>query len=240
MPAHDVPIRETSGAGLAEETRPLRSDAERNRKRILEAARDVFAERGVAATLDDVAHRAGVGVGTVYRRFPTKETLAEAVFVDRLEELVALAERSLGAPSGWEGLTSFLRTVADMQAADRGLRDVVLGSGFGTRHFAEVGERMVPLIERLFARAQAEGKLRADASVNDMPIVMMLVSEVAHHSAGVRPDVHRRYLELLIDGLRANPANTRLGDPLTREELEEISHQWMPTLDARRPTEKGC
>ncbi|WP_435827485.1 TetR/AcrR family transcriptional regulator [Actinoplanes philippinensis] len=101
---------------------PLRRDAQRNRERIIEAAGEVFATRGFAATLDDVAHHAGVGVGTVYRRFPTKEELIDAVFTDRLEDLVTLAEEALTAPSAWEGLTGFLRTSARWHAADRGLR----------------------------------------------------------------------------------------------------------------------
>lgn len=218
--------------------RPLRSDAERNRLRILAAARDVFAERGVAATLDDVAHHAGVGVGTVYRRFPTKEALAEAVFVDRLAEVVATAERYAAEKDAWTGLIGFLQTCSEMHAADRGLRDVVLGEGFGTRHFAEAGERLEPLVLALVQRAQDEGTLRPDFDPHDIPILMMLVSEVAHHSAGVRPDAYRRYLKLLIDGLRASPDNHDLGAPLTREQLDEMAGQWLPKIEPPRRTPK--
>jgi AcrR family transcriptional regulator len=214
--------------------RPLRSDAERNRKRILQAAREVFAERGFSATLDDVAHHAGVGVGTVYRRFPTKEALAEAVFDGRLEDLVELIERSLAAHSAWEGLTSFLRTSTAMHAADRGLRDVALGSGFGTRHFAKAGEQMVPLITRLVERAVAEGTLRPDVTLEDLPMILLMISEVAHHSAGVRPDVYQRYLELFIDGLRAKPENGDLGSAPTHDEVDAMAKQWLPNLEARR------
>jgi AcrR family transcriptional regulator len=214
--------------------RPLRSDAERNRKRILQAAREVFAERGFSATLDDVAHHAGVGVGTVYRRFPTKEALAEAVFDGRLEDLVEMIEQALAAPSAWEGLTTFLRTSTDLHAADRGLRDVALGAGFGTTHFAKAGEQMIPLITRLVERARAEGTLRPDVTLEDLPMMMLMISEVAHHSAGVRADVYRRYLELFIDGLRAAPENGDLGAALTHDEVDEMARQWLPNLEARR------
>src|SRR5215472_4279290 len=88
--------------------RPLRRDAERNRQRILEAAAEVFTERGFAATLDEVARRAGVGVGTVYRRFPDKASLADALFTDRIDALVQLAERAQGEPDAWAGLTGFM------------------------------------------------------------------------------------------------------------------------------------
>jgi AcrR family transcriptional regulator len=120
---------------MTTEARPLRRDAQRNRERILEAARDVFAARGFAATLDDVAHHAGVGVGTVYRRFPTKEALVEAIFTDRLEDLVTLVEEALAAPSAWDGLTDFLRRSARMHATDRGLRDAALS--MDEHHFAK-------------------------------------------------------------------------------------------------------
>jgi AcrR family transcriptional regulator len=212
----------------------LRSDAERNRKRILLAAREVFAERGFAATLDDVAHHAGVGVGTVYRRFPTKEALAEAVFDGRLEEMVQLTEHALEAPSAWDGFTEFLRVSTAQHAADRGLRDVALGAGFGTTHFAKAGEQMKPLVARLVERAQAEGTLRADVTLEDLPMMLLMISEVAHHSEGVRPDVYQRYLELFIDGLRAKPENGNLGAELTHDEVDAMAHQWLPTLDARR------
>src|SRR3954454_15016045 len=105
---------------MADIDRPLRRDAELNRQRVIEAAREVYAERGLAATLDDVAHRAGVGIGTVYRRFPTKEALVEVALEDRLEELGGLAETALLAPTAWEGLITFLCRITDMHAADRG------------------------------------------------------------------------------------------------------------------------
>src|SRR3954451_11483124 len=109
----------------------LRRDAERNRQRILAAAADAFAEGGLAVTMDEIARCAGVGVGTVYRRFPDKELLIEALFEQRLEELVALAEDALAHDDPWDGLVAFLERLLAVQAGDRGLKEVALGTAHG-------------------------------------------------------------------------------------------------------------
>jgi hypothetical protein len=90
------------------------------------------------------------------------------------------------------------------------------------------------LITRLVERARAEGTLRPDVTLEDLPMMMLMISEVAHHSAGVRADVYRRYLELFIDGLRAAPENGDLGAALTHDEVDEMARQWLPNLEARR------
>src|SRR5216117_1033552 len=129
-------------AAPAAPARPLRRDAELNRRRILESAREVFSQRGLQATLDDVAHHAGVGVGTVYRRFPDKEQLIEALFETRLEEIAALAGQALAADDAWEGLVGFLEGTMGLQAADRGLKEVVLGGPHGRSHVAAARQRI--------------------------------------------------------------------------------------------------
>ncbi|MEV6301020.1 helix-turn-helix domain-containing protein [Actinoplanes sp. NPDC051861] len=217
---------------MTTEARPLRRDAQRNRERIIEAAREVFAGRGFAATLDDVAHHAGVGVGTVYRRFPTKEALVEAVFTDRLEDLVTLAEEALAAPSAWDGLTDFLRRSARMHATDRGLRDAALS--MDETHFARAGEQIVPLLEQLMARAHEEGSLRPDAGFRDFPIIMAMVTELAQNSAGCRSGLYERYLELMIDGLRARPGNGELGDGPSEADVQAVMRECVPPLESRR------
>ena len=214
--------------------RPLRRDAQLNRQRIIEAAREVFAARGLAATLDDVAHEAGVGIGTVYRRFPTKEALVEAALEDRLMEFAGAVEVALRAPTGWDGLTTFLRTVAEMHAADRGLRDVALGTGFGLRQHERIREQVQPLVDQLIERARAEGSLRPDFTAEDLPPVLMMISELAHHGHRVRPDLYRRYLQLLVDGLRCSPATGDLGRPLSRDDVDALARQWMPSIEPKR------
>src|SRR3954451_11539884 len=111
--------------------RPLRKDAERNRIRILAAAGELFAQRGLGATLDDVAHHAGVGVGTVYRRFPDKETLIDALFAQRIEALCAIAEEALAVPDAWDALAWYFENGSRLQARDRGLKELLACSTHG-------------------------------------------------------------------------------------------------------------
>ena len=106
--------------------RPLRADAERNRQRILHAAAEVFTTRGLQASLDDVARQAGVGVGTVYRRFRTKEELIEALFMDRLDSVATIADESYAAPDAWCGLVSFMERMAELMAGNLGLRQMLM------------------------------------------------------------------------------------------------------------------
>src|SRR5207244_7455255 len=110
--------------------RPLRRDAERNRQRILDAARVVFAERGLSGSHDDIARQAGVGVGTVYRRFPDKEQLIDALFEARIGEVAEVARAAVGNPDPWEALVGFVIRAQELQSQDRGLKEIVLG---GTR-----------------------------------------------------------------------------------------------------------
>lgn len=213
--------------------RPLRRDAQRNRERIIEAAVEVFAVRGFAATLDDVAHHAGVGVGTVYRRFPTKEALIEAVFTDQLEDLLALAEEALTAPTAWAGLTDFLRRAARLHATSRGLRDAALYVGVERRHFARAGERIVPLVQRLIDRAHAEGTLRPDVNVHDVPIIWAMISNLPVHRPGGSSGLYERYLQLILDGLRAGPGTGDLGPALTGADVEAVVHGCVPAIGSR-------
>src|SRR6266511_3058133 len=142
--------------------RPLRRDAERNRRRILEAAAAAFAERGLGVTMDDIAEYAGVGVGTVYRRFPQKELLIEALFEERVGELVAIAAEALDEEDPWQALLGFVERAQAMQACNRGLKELVLSSTYGRERITSVRERVEPLAGELVRRAQASGQLRPD------------------------------------------------------------------------------
>src|SRR5690349_641018 len=141
--------------------RPLRKDAERNRQRILDAARELFAEEGLGVTLNDIAHHAGVGVGTVYRRFPEKTQLIEELFEQRLEDLVALASRALDEPDAWQGLKTFLQRALELQANDRGVKDLITASTDGLDRVAQIRSRLMPIGLELIARARAAGQIRS-------------------------------------------------------------------------------
>jgi AcrR family transcriptional regulator len=186
-------------------TKPLRRDAERNRQRILDAARELFAERGLGVTLNDVAHHAGVGVGTVYRRFPDKALLVEELFEQRLEELVALMEEALADPDPWRGLTTFLEQNLELQSQDFALKDLVLSTPEGFARVAAIRSRLMPLGIQVIARAREAGALRPDIEVTDIPIIMMMLSTIIDGARDADPELWRRYLQIVIQGLRAQP-----------------------------------
>src|SRR5579862_7641068 len=133
----------------AGQVRPLRRDAERNRQRVLTAASEVFTERGLDVSLDEVARHAGVGVGTVYRRFGTKEDLVEALFVERIDAVAALAEDAAAAPDPWSGLVGFLEQAAQMLAGDSGLRQLLQFATEGGDKVLYARQRMAPRVTRL-------------------------------------------------------------------------------------------
>jgi AcrR family transcriptional regulator len=204
--------------------RPLRADAERNRRRILEAAAEVFAQRGLAATLDDIARHAGVGVGTVYRRFPDKEHLIDALFEARIAEMVAIADAGLANPDPFAGVVQFLEQGLELQASDRGLKELMHNGGLGSKRVAHARSLMAPRVLRLVARAQASGQLRADVAGPDMPLITLMIGSIMDATHHVRPDVWRRLLTIVIDGLRAEPgaATPMPVDPLGVDEVPKV------------------
>jgi AcrR family transcriptional regulator len=190
---------------LADSDKPLRRDAERNRQRILDAARELFAEEGLGVTLNDVAHRAGVGVGTVYRRFPDKAQLIEELFEERLEGVVAMASRALDDPDAWRGLKTFLRGVLQLQADDRGVKDLITASPEGLDRITRVRSRLLPIGLELVGRAQEAGQVRQDVSAADLPVIQLMLSTLIDASREVSPDLWRRYLGIITRGLSAHP-----------------------------------
>jgi AcrR family transcriptional regulator len=186
--------------------RPLRADARRNRERVVAAAREVFGEQGREAQMDDVARRAAVGVGTVYRHFPTKEALLEALAVDAFERITARAVACLEIADPWEAFTSALWSGAETLSADRALAEVMaeipgpVPIGLETQR--ELNEAMTTLIER----AQASGALRTDVVLDDIPMVMCGMGAATRKSHQC-PDAWRRHMAIILDGLRAASAS---------------------------------
>jgi AcrR family transcriptional regulator len=187
---------------VTSEARPLRKDAERNRQRIVEAAQAVFAERGLEATLDDIADRAGVGVGTVYRRYPNKDVLIDELFEELFEEIVAAAEAALADRDPWLGLVAFLERLSALQAANLGFKQILLGSRHGRERLEHDRARLEPLVAQLVARAQAGGRLRPDIEIGDIKLVQLMLGAVIDATHELRPDLWRRALVLVLDGLR--------------------------------------
>jgi AcrR family transcriptional regulator len=210
------------------EPKPLRADAERNRRRILEAAAEVFGERGLSATLDAVAERAGVGVGTVYRRFPDKEALVDALFEERIDEVRAIADEAALIPDGWEALTTFMERALEMHCHDRALKELVFSTAHGQDRVARARQRIKPAVETLFERARASGQLRADVEINDVPILQLMVTAVIDYAQDAAPDVWRRYLGILLDGLRAKGAPLAPAS-LSDDQLDDVMERGFHT-----------
>jgi AcrR family transcriptional regulator len=203
-------------------TRPLRADAERNRARILAAASEVFAERGLDVSLDDIAAHAGVGVGTVYRRFPDKDALIDALFEDKIDRAVALADTSLEIEDPWEGFTTFMRGMCRMQAQDRGFKDALLLRGPGRERVAAARERIAPRAIKLLTRAQEAGAVRADLGPFDVPMINLCVGLIADRTRDIAPDYWERVLTILIDGISAQGRTTPMPvSQLDREAFTE-------------------
>jgi AcrR family transcriptional regulator len=216
--------------------RPLRRDAERNRQRILAAAAEVFSERGLDATLDEVARTAGVGVGTVYRRFPDKESLVQELFRDRIDGLVTIAEQACAAADAWQGLVSYLEFAVAAMAADLGLRQMMTFATYGRDQVGYARERMRPVIGRLVERAQASGDLRADLRPTDIKLIVFMLASVAEYAAEVRPDIWRRYLAVVVDGLRPARATA---SPLPVGAPDTTDLEMVMRAHGNRPAPRG-
>jgi AcrR family transcriptional regulator len=208
-------------------TRRLRADAVRNRQRLIDAAAEVFAARGLDATLDDIARHAGVNVATAYRHFANKHELAHEFLRQCVDRAVAAAEEAAAVPDPWAGLTLFLERSLDMIASNRALVDV-LTRAYGAEHFAEMLQRSWVPLEQLLARARAAGVVRDDVAVTDFPPILEMLNSVTGHGL---PTLPYRYIGLILAGLRPSP-DPLPGEPISKERLLEI-------VAAKGDAEKG-
>lgn len=210
------------------EARPLRRDAERNRHLIVGAARELFAERGLDVSMDEIARRAGVGVGTVYRRFADKELLIDALFDDRLETIVAIAAESLECEDPWEALTLYMERYVSVQAEDRGLRQLLFSSLHAEDRVARARGRIKPITDELLRRAHTAGQLRPDATGTDIALLQFMLSALVDYTRDVDPLAWRRFLGIVLDGLRTQrdgPTALEPG-PLEDAALESVLKTW--------------
>lgn len=192
--------------------RPMRADARRNRERVLTAARDVFARCGHEAQMDEIARSAEVGVGTVYRHFPTKEALAEALLADSFERIAQHATEALEEPDPWDAFAGVLWFGAELLAANRGLTESLVAlpptlDDTVTSPDAAVRRATDAVIDR----AQAAGVLRADLVLDDIPMLMCGIGAATRKPHAVEGS-WRRHLSIVLDGLRAPAASGRLPD----------------------------
>jgi AcrR family transcriptional regulator len=189
----------TTLSGLPAASRALRADARRNYKRLLCAARETFDEQGAHACLDEIARRAGVGIGTLYRHFPTRRDMVEAVLHDDIAALCAAAERLLAAPDAGEALARWLRAVAAHATASRGLAAELLRTSEAGLPPSGQCQEMRVLGARLLTRAQAAGEIRPDISADDL---FTLINGLALVSDAGDQESTARLLDVMLDGLR--------------------------------------
>ncbi len=210
----------------------LRRDAARNRAKLLAAGRDVFAEQGPDASLEEVARRAGVGIGTLYRHFPSREALAEEIFAEHIDEVVAAAQAAATAEDAWAGLVAFLERVLDLQARNLPLRDLFLRHRGGRA--AERRRMVLPLLEQLVQRGREQRAVRDDLAVGDLLLTLWSFAPLHEATAGVAPNVWRRHLRILLDGMRPIAATPQEVPPLAGRRLERAIDRLRERYHRRR------
>jgi AcrR family transcriptional regulator len=193
----------------------LRADALRNREAIVAAARQVFAEAGLDAPLEEIARRAGVGIGTLYRRFPSRLDLVDAILTGSVEAHVRVAEEALAMADPWEGFVHFLTEVGRLQATDRGLNDMMSMRLPRATRAESAKRRFFEAQAEIIARAQRSGELRADVTSEDMALLAWATTRIVEATHDVAADAWWRHLALLIDGLRADRARPLPVPPMT-------------------------
>ncbi|QUR67794.1 TetR/AcrR family transcriptional regulator [Mycobacterium spongiae] len=209
--------------------RPLRRDAAHNRQRIVDAARDLFAMRGLEASHNEVAHHAGVGVGTVYRRFPTKESLVDATFEDGIDEITALGHCALNKPDSWLGLAYFVEEMCQLTARDQGLREAVFSREYGGDRVEAARVRLYPMVAEVVERARADGYLRADINDSDLALMSIIAGAVNEFAGDIRPDLWRRYVTIFLDGMRADGDQALLPvEALSADQHDAAMRSWNP------------
>lgn len=188
---------------MTKSDRPLRADAARNRAKVLEVAYEVFAAEGLAVPIDEIARRAGVGAGTVYRHFPTKEALFEAVIEDRVQRIVGIGRELLSTVGPERALFAFLREVAVTSAVDHGLMDALAGYGIDVAEAAPGSEAaFLGVVDELLTSAQRAGGVRPDVGVAEVKALLV----VCKTSQGYGDDISERVVTVIEDGLRARPS----------------------------------
>ncbi|MET0237082.1 MAG: helix-turn-helix domain-containing protein, partial [Kibdelosporangium sp.] len=184
----------------------LRADARQNRDRIVEVARDLFADRGLDVPMAMIARHARVGVATLYRRFPTKESLVTEVFADQFSACVSVVDDALADPDPWHGFCAVLERVCAMQAADRGFSAAFAAAFPDVIDIERERDHAIRGFTELIRRAKETGRLRADFVPADLALLMMANSGVATGSAEAAPAASRRLVAYLLSAFRAEHA----------------------------------
>ncbi len=211
--------------------RGLRADAARNQAVILAVARDVFAEQGLEAPLEMIAARAGVGIATLYRRFPTREKLVAAALVEKIAEYALAAEQALAACDPWAGFAGFVQRICELQACDRGLGDLLSMTLSADEHIEQLRRTANDNVITLIERAKASGTLREDFVGEDLLLLLIATAAVMQVTRADAPDAWRRFVALALDAFRRQDSPTLPEPPTTVQ---------MARAMARLAAERGC
>jgi AcrR family transcriptional regulator len=211
--------------------RGLRADAARNRAAILAVARDVFAEQGLEAPLEVIAARAGVGIATLYRRFPTREKLVAAALAEKVAQYAEAAEQALEVPDAWAGFAGFVQRICELQACDRGLGDLLSMTLSADEQIEQLRRTANANVVTLIDRAKATGPLRADFVGEDLLLLLIATAAVMQVTRADAPQAWRRFVALALDAF-SSPDSPRLPEPPTTVQMTRAM--------VRLAAERGC
>jgi AcrR family transcriptional regulator len=211
--------------------RRLRADAARNRAAIVAVARDVFAEQGLEAPLEAIAARAGVGIATLYRRFPTREKLVAAALTEKVAEYAEAAEQALAAADPWDGFAGFVQRICELQASDRGLSDLLSMTLSADEQVEQLRRTANDQVVTLIERAKAGGALREDFAGEDLVLLLIATAAVMHVTRADAPGAWRRFVALALDAFRRQDS-PGLPDPPTTAQMTRAM--------LRLAAERGC
>ena len=230
------PGEPAQAVGCAQAERRLRADAARNRAAIVAVARDVFAEYGLEAPLEAIAARAGVGIATLYRRFPTREKLVAAALVEKITEYAEAARQALAVPDPWDGFAGFVERICELQAGDRGLSDLLSMTLSADEQVEGLRRTANELLITVIDRAKAAGALREDFVGEDLVLLLIATAAVMHVTRADAPEAWRRFVALSLDSFssRGSPPlpETTLPDPPSTAQMTRAM--------IRLARERGC
>lgn len=195
---------------------PTRKDAVRNRQLLLNAAREVFAKRGLDVGLDEIARHAGVGVGTAYRHFADKQQLAVALMERAVEQFIEDVAAAHHEDDPWRGLVRYLELSTRLQLEDRGLRHVLTGA-YDPKRFQRQLDEILLLVDAIVQRARTAGVVRRELEATDLMLIATMLCAVADMTIEAEPTLWRRYLTMLLEGVKPGGAALSIGALSTSE-----------------------
>ena len=233
-----VPAEAAAKRGLSQpepkvprSARGLRADATRNRVAILTAARQVFAEQGLQAPLEEIARRADVGIATLYRRFPTRERLVAAALIEKITQFEKAASEALAESDPWDGFAALVRRICELQANDRGLSDLLSMTLPASEEVERLRAKAHSHVAELVGRAKDAGRLRPDFAAEDLLLVLIANAAVAHVTGTDAPDAWRRFVGLILDAFQYTDGASLPPAPTTGQ---------MTLAMARLASDRGC